>query len=72
MDEICERPKLLTERIEVNTNPDDNPPGTWPWMGSLGYYSGVTGKWIHNCGACLITKQHAVTAAHCHLESLNE
>ena len=36
---------------------------TWPWMGSLGYWS--DGKWIHLCGTTLVSKIHFITAAHC-------
>jgi secreted trypsin-like serine protease len=38
--------------------------GLWPWMGSIGYLDGDK-KWVHKCGATLITLRHALTAAHC-------
>ena len=66
LEEICGRPIQISQRIEVTTDPNDNPSGTWPWLGTLGYYSKSTGNWVHNCGASLITKKHAITAAHCH------
>lgn len=66
--ELCGRPVKdpggNAPRIQVTKDPNDNPPGTWPWMGTLGYYSG-TGKWVHECGASLISKAYALTAAHC-------
>ena len=44
-------------------NPETNPVGDWPWMASIGYFSDK--KWIHLCGATLISSQHFLTAAHC-------
>jgi V8-like Glu-specific endopeptidase len=32
-------------------------------MSSLGYYEGE--KWIHKCGATLVSSNHFLTAAHC-------
>ncbi len=63
--QTCGLSKLQSsEKLEVNGSPDDNPPGTWPWIGSLGYYSS-SGHWIHTCGASLIANSFALTAAHC-------
>ena len=42
--------------------------GYWPWMGSLGYWSGE--EWIHKCGTTLISQIYFITAAHC-LQELN-
>ena len=65
LSKICGRPiKNVVPRVQDTRDPDDNPPGTWPWMGSLGYYSRVD-RWIHKCGVSLIAKKFALTAAHC-------
>ena len=62
---VCGRPiKNSVPRLQDTRDPDNNPPGTWPWMGSLGYHSRV-GRWIHKCGVSLISKEFALTAAHC-------
>ena len=37
----------------------------FPWMGSLGTFNQTTGQWSHRCGATLIQKSFALTAAHC-------
>ena len=73
---ICGRPSLQSEVekpprrgfIADHRNPEDNPPGTWPWMGSLGYYdanNGVRRGWTHFCGVSLVSTEFALTAAHC-------
>ena len=41
-----------------------NTVGFWPWMASIGFYN-EDQKWIHRCGATLITHEHFLTAAHC-------
>ena len=69
-DDVCGRQVLpSTTRIQVIGSADNNPPGTWPWMGSLGYY---TSSWIHVCGSSLISKSFALTAAHCIPRRQNE
>lgn len=71
LDRICGRIRSSSvQQIEVNSGPDHNPPGTWPWMGSLGKVS-LSGKWVHQCGATLLTNTFALTAAHC-LVNFNE
>jgi hypothetical protein len=37
---------------------------SWPWMASLGIYNNG-GKWVHKCGATLISPTFVLTAAHC-------
>ncbi|XP_033122266.1 suppressor of tumorigenicity 14 protein-like, partial [Anneissia japonica] len=38
---------------------EDVPPGKWPWIGSITVYGS------HYCGAALIDREWALTAAHC-------
>ena len=45
-------------------HPETNPVGNWPWMASLGTLSDDN-KWMHQCGATLISSRHFLTAAHC-------
>ena len=45
-------------------NPETNPVGHWPWMASIGKFANDK-KWIHQCGATLISSRHFLTAAHC-------
>ena len=69
LDDVCGRPiENNVPRIEVTIDPDNNPSGTWPWMGSIGYYSNSE-NWVHKCGSSLITKEYALTAAHCKPDS---
>jgi len=50
-------------------DPETNPVGHWPWMSSLGHYEGD--KWIHQCGATLVSSKHFLTAAHCVTNTTN-
>ena len=50
--------------ISGATNDNEkNPVGFWPWMASIGFLE--DGKWVHQCGATLISERHFLTAAHC-------
>ncbi len=61
---VCGRTVNNEPILRVEIKKDDNPPGTWPWMGSLGY-RGVGSAWVHQCGVSLISHKFALTAAHC-------
>jgi len=68
---------LAHSQEECGKKPPQKPYGThivngreadahaWPWQLSLQFYNEAAKKWGHTCGAVLIGKDHAITAAHC-------
>jgi V8-like Glu-specific endopeptidase len=58
-----------------NTDPtfviNDNSPGHWPWMASLGIVN-EKNQWQHQCGATLISHHHFLTASHCVKEGVKK
>ena len=63
---VCGKRRIPEKIIDYIFKYDDtqNPPGTWPWVVSVGAKS-IKNIWIHYCGGTLVTPELVLTAAHC-------
>ena len=61
----CGIPAITPRTKQRIVGGDEAVPHSWPWVANLQWYIKEKQRWIHVCGATLISARCCVTAAHC-------